>query len=242
MALTLRGRQLTEAHRLLQTRIGADTIREMSSLWSLLDLTELDRTSPDWLRVAVSLVKRQHVRSAEAAANYYALFRATELSAPAEAFSAVMPSPLNVARVATSLTTTGPVRVKQAMTRGVNLATASDTALSTSAAAAERLALDGGRSAIEANIASDGAARGYYRAPSGNACAFCLVVASQGLLFATEDAAGFESHDSCHCQPEPVFSENAPYPPGVAAARQRYFETPGGLKEFRASIASDPLD
>jgi hypothetical protein len=213
----------------------------MAALWSLLDVTRLDQTTPDWLRVAVPLVNRQRARSAAAAANYYGLFRAAELSAPVEAFTPTVRLTDDARRLVTSLTTTGPVRVKQAMSRGVSLTTASETALATSAAAAERLALDGGRSTIEANILADGAALGYYRAPSGNACPFCLMIASRGLLFPSDDAAGFEAHDNCHCEPEPVYSTDAALPPGVESARQRWDDTPGGLAEFRESLAENPL-
>lgn len=202
MPATLLGRRLTEAHRLAQARLGASTVVQLDPLWQLLDPVDLDRTVATWLRAVVPVVQRQNELSARLAANYYSAFRQVELGAPIQ----VLPQlTAGTERVVTSMTVTGPVRIKSAAARGVQLARAAETAFTTSAGAAQRLALDGGRSTIQYNLANDNDAVGWERVTSGNSCDFCAAIADRGVVF-KEDTADFAAHDNCSCASQPVFA------------------------------------
>jgi len=204
MASTVAGRRLTESHRLAQGRIGVDTARQMLTLWRLVDVTDLDASTPGWLRAAVPLVVRQNARSAQLAASYYRLFRSVELGVPLSEFSASVQLTAAAERVATSLTVTGPVSVKRAMSAGIPLDDAAETAMTNAARAAHRLALDGGRSTLTAAVADDSRAAGWRRVTSGDPCSFCAAIADRGVVF-SEDAADFAAHDGCSCSAEPVY-------------------------------------
>ncbi|MGW5735726.1 MULTISPECIES: VG15 protein [Streptomyces] len=88
-------------------------------------------------------------------------------------------------------------------------------AASKSASDAARLTENGGRHALHEAVASDKGAIGYYRQAQAGACAFCLMLASRGVVYKTRKSAqhgdyiGADGkpayHRNCHCQPVPVF-------------------------------------
>ena len=176
MARTIDGRRLTESHRLAQARLGARAVAMMRDLWPLLDMTALDATTPRWLRAAVPMVQSQSVASARLASSYVQSFRRVEAPSAAALRPFVAPPP-PAQQVVTSLTATGPVAVKQQMTRGVPLERAALGGMSRSSAAALRLALQGGRDTVNETIRRDPAALGYARVTSGDPCAFCAMLA-----------------------------------------------------------------
>jgi len=244
MASTFRGRQLTEAHRLAQARVGVQTVQQMVPLWSLLDPTAVDDTLARWLRAVVPVVRRQNEVSAQLAANYYRLFRQAEIGAP---FTPSVVLTAEAERVVASMSATGPARLKAATGRGLFLDEATDLALSTSSSAAQRLALDGGRSTLIRAIDTDSSALGYQRVASGDPCHFCLMLLSRGPVYGSEASAGFEAHDRCSCTAEPVFDRNTAPAPGAEAAQERWQEATQGLSggdalnAFRVSLAESPL-
>ncbi|WP_051179727.1 VG15 protein [Nocardia concava] len=81
--------------------------------------------------------------------------------------------------------------------------------------ATQRLVLQPGRATISAAAAHDPAKARWARVPSGKTCAFCLVLASRGAVYATKATAGgmHKFHDDCNCTPTPVW-RNSPYPEG----------------------------
>lgn len=244
MASTLRGRRLTETHRLAQTRLGVQTVSQMVPLWRLLDPSDIDNTLTGWLRAVVPVVQRQNLASAQLAANYYRLFRAAEVGTPLET-SVEMSA--DAERIIASMSSTGPARLKAATGRGVALEEAAETAFSTSASAAQRLTLDGGRSTLIEAVRTDDAALGYQRVASGDPCHFCLMLLSRGPVYGSEATAGFEAHDRCSCTAEPVFDRNTAPAPGAEAALARWREATDGLSgseamnAFRVSLAESPL-
>lgn len=202
MAATAAGARLTEGHRLAQSRLGASVVRQMAGLWPLLDPEDLDATVERWLRLALPVVRSQHDASARLAAAYLRTFRSIE----APDLPPLPPGPLpafNPAQATTSLTVTGPVRVKLATARGVQLAQASDLGLAQSASAAMRLALNGGRDAIRQTASADPRRTGWERALSGDPCEFCQGLADDAA--AGDDSAAFVTHDGCGCEPVPVY-------------------------------------
>lgn len=203
---------LTEGHRLAQARIAAQTVRLMRSAWPLLDPTNLDGTMARWLRVTVPLVSRQSAMSARLAAQYLTAFRAIELGLAGGTYTPVV-AVADTAAITTSLTVTGPVRIKDQMRRFVPFVRALTTAEAASASAGLRHALNGGRSTILDNVRRDRLALGWARVTSGDPCAFCAMLASRGPVYG-EETADFQAHDSCSCTAEPVYSRDAAWPPG----------------------------
>lgn len=202
MATTAAARRLTEAHRLAQARIGASTVSELIDIWPLLDPTAIDATAPRWARVASTVVESRFRRSSALTVDYLRAFRALELGTLSD-FTPILAT-FDAAQVSTSLVVTGPVSLKAAMARGVDLATAVDTAQARSAAAGMRQSLAGGRETIAATTTADPRAVGYARVTSGKACEFCSMLAGRGAVY-SDDTAHFEAHDGCSCSAEPVY-------------------------------------
>lgn len=236
MASSPEARRLTEAHRRAQNRLGAQTVQQMRAVWRLLDFDDLDGSTPNWLRIAVPMVRAQARTSSSLAATYYRNFRAMELGLGAASFTPTLALPPASDAIATSLTVTGPSTVKRATMQGKTADQAMDLGLSRTGKAAMRHALSGGRRTLEGSITSDRSAVGYARVASGSACAFCAMLASRGAVYLSRDAAGSvvgrdgrprgtrslgsDYHDGCGCSVEPVYDRNAAPPPGA----ERYDE------------------
>lgn len=203
MALTLEGRRLTEAHRLAQARLGADTVRQVFASFPLLDGTDIDGTFERWLRVVFPILRSQRSTSATLAANYLTTFRALELGVGATGAS-VLADGLPAEAVTTSLVVTGPAAIKSNIARGLSLASAMERAQVTAARATMRHVLNGGRETITQSVDADRRARGWQRVTSGNACSFCSLLASRGAAYG-EASADFQAHDGCSCSAEPVY-------------------------------------
>jgi hypothetical protein len=78
------------------------------------------------------------------------------------------------------------------------------------AAAAERQVLDTGRQTIVDNAKADRKAKGWARVPEPGACSFCLMLATRGAVYRSEQSGGFKTHDHCRCHVEPVFTAYEP--------------------------------
>lgn len=79
--------------------------------------------------------------------------------------------------------------------------------------AAQRLIQQPARATIIRSVHADPASPRYARVPSGpHPCAFCLMLASRGAVYLTEESAGkgHDYHDDCWCEPEPVWSGQEP--------------------------------
>lgn len=189
---------LTETHRQAQVRLGAQTAALVADVWPLLDPDDLGGTFERWVRAVAPIIAAQHDISSRLAAAYLNAHRADTVGAP---FPPVLAPPPDREAVTTSLLVTGPVSVKAAMTRGVDLARAMDVARASSSASAMRHSLDGGRETIRRTTAADPRASGFQRVTSGSACTYCSGLA--GIQFATDDV--FKSHDGCSCSAEPVY-------------------------------------
>jgi len=81
------------------------------------------------------------------------------------------------------------------------------------AAAAERMALNGGRGALWSYSQQDSRVLGYVRiSRTGTPCGWCAMLISRGVIFyksaasATIASDGDLYHDNCHCYAEPVFT------------------------------------
>ncbi|MEX1655523.1 hypothetical protein ABZ960_20440 [Streptomyces pseudovenezuelae] len=79
------------------------------------------------------------------------------------------------------------------------------------AAAAERIAMNGGRSAVWNHMSRDRRVLGYIRlSRSGTPCGWCAMLISRGPVYRSQSSAEFADgdkyHDNCHCYAEPVFT------------------------------------
>lgn len=214
MAATVEGAQLTEAHRLLQARLGAQAVADVLALWPLLDVADLDGSFPGWLRAVELVIEARRPASAAAAAGYYARFRAAEAPRTAARFVPAAVNVLEQRALATSLLVTGPVSVKRAVARGVPVERAMQTAQAASSKAALRHTVDAGRDTVLAAVQADPVALGWARVTSGRPCHFCAMVASRGPVYRSERTASFEPHDGCSCSAEPTYDRYAPWPAG----------------------------
>lgn len=204
MAASLEGRRLTEAHRLAQARLGADTANRILATFGLLDGTDLDGSFDRWLRVALPIIQARRSTSATLAANYLTTFRTLELGMAAPRVTPTLADAAPVDAVTTSLVVTGPAAIKSAIARGISLPAAIQTAQTTAARAGMRHALNGGRETITATTRADPRARGWARVTSAKACDFCSMLAGRGAVYG-EATADFQAHDGCSCSAEPVY-------------------------------------
>jgi len=225
VAATLAGAQLTDAHRRAQSKLSARTVQQLMAVWPLLDPDDLDGTLPRYLAAAVPVVEARYAESVRLARAYYQVFRRVEAPAAA-AFTLPDVPVLEAAAVSTSLAVQGPVKVKAALSGGVQIAEAMESGRVASAAAGGRHALNGGREAVMGAAEADPASRGVRRVTSPRCCAFCAMLAARSYDGLTSDATGsgrafMKVHDGCQCQAESVFVHD-----------QRYVER--HIKEFSA--------
>lgn len=193
--------RLTEAHRLSQARLGAITVARLRDLFHLLDPTDLDGTFERWIRSVVPVIDAQRSVSIRVAAAYLRAFKTTNVGVDA-ATPIVRPGPADLRALTTSMLVTGPVSLKRATARGVQLADALSVAEASSSAAGMRYVLDAGRSTLTQSIRADRDATGFVRVTSGNACAFCSDLAGTHI----PDDEAFPAHDGCSCSAEPVYA------------------------------------
>lgn len=238
MAATAAGAALTEAHRLAQVRLAAVTSQQLMDLFGLLDPADLDGTVARWLRSVVPAVTRAGGASAQLSANYLRAFRAVELG-QLDGFAPVVAG-ADPAKVAATMTAEGPWRMKKATARGMPLDDVAELGMSESTRGATRHVLDAGRSTLIDSLRRDDRAVGWARAASGNACAFCAMVASRGPVYKSEDSAGFESHNGCGCTAEPIYRSDAEWPAGSERYRELWDEATAGeadqLNAFRSAL------
>lgn len=238
MAATATARRLTEAHRLSQGRLGASTIQAVRAAFRLLDPDDLDGSVERWLRVVTPIITNQRRQSALMAANYLEAFKKLELGSDA-VLRAVLADLLPAEQIVTAMTVTGPVSIKAAMTRGVPLGSAVQTAELNTARAGLRLALGGGRDTITETTRADRQAVGWARATSGQPCPFCAMIASRGAIY-SERSVQFEAHDGCACSAEPVYREDAALPAGSERWARLWAEADASegdtVKNFQALV------
>jgi hypothetical protein len=206
MAVTSEGLTLTEQQRKAQAAITVRLITQMKLLWPLLDLTDLDRTSPLWLSFVQQLLLDSHAESVAVAREYLRQFRIAEVGTTIAVFDKIRVA-LDPAAT-TAMRVTGPVKVKQSMTAGLSLSQAGRLAFSETARTAQLLVLNGGRQMIETGIRRDRRTIGYQRVTDGNPCYFCAMLASRGPVYRKDSFANAKVHIGCGCSLEPVYSRD----------------------------------
>lgn len=237
MASDPRASRLTEAHRLAQARLGAQTVQQMLTVWPLLDADDLDGSTQRWLRAVVPIVQRQRSVSARLAGNYMSTFRALELG-QVSPFVPTLVEAEPVEAIMQSLTVTGPVAVKAHMRSSPVVDRAMEIGRTMSSGSAMRHAMNGGRQTITESVRNDQRAIGWARATSGKPCAFCAMVASRGPVYREESTGDFQAHDHCSCGVEPVYRTDAAWPAGSRRYQDLWNEaTAGASSTDEARIA-----
>jgi hypothetical protein len=233
---TALGRQLTEAHRLAQRRIGLDTIARVRNTFPLLDPEAIDATFGRWLATVEPIVQRQRQVSARVAAQYLIQYRAAEIGAEA-AFTPTLAGALPTRLLRTSMLVTGPAQIRSKLSAGAPLVQVMSDAEASAAAAAMRHTVNAGRDTILDTVNNDRRAHGWQRVTSANPCSFCALLATRGAVYRSEGRGSFPSHDACLCAAQPVYNADEPPAPGVERFRQIYNESTVGLSGAEARNA-----
>lgn len=202
MASTAEGARLTVEHQRAQLQVVRTVQAQTVVLWRMIDMRDLDASAQAWAALQLQLILTGRAASVNVAQQYLAAYRAAEIGAAGT--PVVVPPPSRDA-IVTSLRVTGPVTAKRSVGLGRTVERASRDALASVLGASQRHVLDGGRSAIDAAVKSDRLATGWARTVGGEGCAFCLMLASRGPVYGSEDTADFQPHDECGCQPEPAY-------------------------------------
>lgn len=193
---------LTRQYRRQQAALRATVLRDLQRLWPALDWKRLDRTYPAWATAVGALVERHRRNAASLAIAYLRAFREAA-GVPGE-LREVLALGIPPAQLNASLRVTGPVAFKRAIADGRSEEDAADIAFVMSAGAVTRLILEAARSSMLNSLAADPEAVGWRRITSGNACAFCRMLAGRGAVYSAKTAT-FAAHDHCACSAEPVY-------------------------------------
>lgn len=247
--------ELARTYRDEQRRISRGLLAELLRLWRAVVRLDDFSSFVRFAELAADVVGRRRAESADAAAQFYEVFRATQVAVAVPvtvaaavplaveatpvavgAFAPVLAAPLAETAVAGAMrgaTITGFVGGRRA---GQTEQQASRNALVKASGTATRLALNGGRDTILGSVDADPEALGWLRVTDGDPCAFCIALASRGPRYKSEETAGFRAHDHCGCTPAPVFVRRRP-----SEATRRFREQYRAAQRWaRANGTSDP--
>jgi hypothetical protein len=194
------GRQLTEAHRLAQLRLGIAVVAQMHNAWQVVDPGDIEGSYSDWMPLVTPIAAAGKAHSALLAAAYVRAHRQIETGS--DDFTPVQAGGLDVSAFTISMLVTGLYSARGNLGRGVAVDRAMEIADARTAASAMRYALDGGRETIVESTRADRRAVGWERVAGGASCEFCAGLDGEVM---SEDAASFQSHDGCACSAEPVY-------------------------------------
>lgn len=261
MATNVFASGLTDAHRAAQARRGAFLAYAIARLWErTVKPANLEETTAAFMRLAIALIKRERKTSVGLTRTYYPAFRALELP-NAPAFELPPAPELIQEAVETSLRVTGPIayQKKVAKVQELDMTPELERALlqeafssagKTTAAAAVRHALDGGRDQMRAAGKEDAKAIGWARVTQANPCYFCAMLASRGFVYGErsfEDSDAMftgsgvaKVHDACQCTMEPTFKRGGDLPGRGADFEQLWIQatemSTGGPKQDRKAF------
>lgn len=219
MALTLQGRELTQAHKLAQIELAARAVRESRDILDLLDPARLDDTRLEWLGYQIGSLERFHGASAKLAGAYLDAYRAVE----GELAELVWPT-FDAVAATISAETMVVGRAKQLIGREPPR-TAVGRAWGWYGGAVMRQTLAGGRHLLIDSIEQSRVSLGWRRVTDANPCAFCAMLASRGPAYKSRESAsltgttrgrrgkrplGSKFHDRCGCSVEEVFNRWEP--------------------------------
>lgn len=219
MALTAKGRALTEAHRVQQLALSARAAARASQLWAGLDAENIDASMPAWLARNLVSLREYHEQSVDAAAAYVPAYRRAEVG---RNFGTVERPDFDRSEMAQALILAGPARVKILTQKGATATKAHSEALRKYMGIVRRQTMAGGRQLIDQTTESDQRAIGWRRVTDGKPCAFCAMLASRGPVYRSAATAGTDGgglldnksglryHGHCGCTAEIVYGEWKP--------------------------------
>lgn len=211
MARTAEGTALTREHAAQQLALRAGSLRDLVTLWRVVDPTDLTGTIDTFVRAAVILAGARYADSAGLAANYYRLFRGAERVPGAASLVLAQPIPEEV--MASTIRGAALAGIIDARRGGASLDVAQQAGFVRTAGELAKLILTGGRMTLIRSTAADPVATGWARVTSGDACAFCRMLAGRGPVYKAEQSAHFEAHSSpgpCACGVEPAYGNPRP--------------------------------
>lgn len=207
MARTEEAAALTEQHRQVQLQIRAQALRDFTQLWPLWTPTN-PGSFADLVTATTTLVRAYQPISSSAAASYFTAFRAAE-EVDGQTVPVLAAAPAD-AMIASSLYATGETAARHAIAAGRAPEDAAQVAFVRTSGAVTRHILNGGRETILESVQRDKQALGWARITDGDPCAFCLMLASRGAVYKTEQTADFQAHDHCGCTAEPFYKGSEP--------------------------------
>lgn len=194
-------RRLTQQHRKAQLALRAGTLRDMLRMWPAFDINHIDRTWPAFEESALLLIAQRGRTSAGLASAYY---RGTRDAAEAGGTATPRLALPSEDRAVAGLRIVGPYNAKHALSLGRDIGEVAKATLVNVSGEVTRHVLNAGRMTVDASVMADRQALGWRRVTSGDACEFCDMLASRGLVY-KDDTADFEAHAHCACFPEPGF-------------------------------------
>lgn len=231
MARTAEGRRLTALHRRQQLALRATVVREVARLWPLWRPSRPESWQA-FEDAMVLLVGARGQQSAALAARYCELFRLADAPRAAIAGAVRLAAPPAEEAIRVAVGVTGRASVLQALASGRRYEEAMQVGLVRLSGAASRLVLEAGRETVLQEVERDPQALGWARVTGASPCAFCAMLAGRGPVY-SEQTVGFQAHDHCSCEPEPVY-EGAEWPPH---AREWERLWTGDLASFRELLA-----
>lgn len=208
--------ELTRTYTDGQRRISRALLAELLRLWrAVVDPSDM-ASFVRFAELAAGLVGQRRAESAQAAARFYELFRATQVvpagaallgagGVPSAPFVPVEPGPLEETAVTAAMrgaVLSGFVGGRRA---GQGERRALDNAFVKASGTATRIAAGGGRATVLASVRADSEALGWLRLTSTDPCHFCVALASRGPEYKTRATASFPAHDHCACTVMPVY-------------------------------------
>jgi len=202
MAMTAEGRALTRAHRVAQVQVGAAAAAIVDASWGLLDLSDLDASTPAWLAVVLGNLQSRYATSQSVAQAYLREYRSVELGSPDGPTAA--PN-LNAVAAGSALTSAGPILTKVGIRDGLAPADAFQVAKRTVYGQFQVWSMDGGRDTLAQTARVDQRSRRLRRVTDGNPCAFCAMLVARSIQMPGSMPADFKTHPHCGCTNEVVY-------------------------------------
>jgi hypothetical protein len=224
------------SHQEQQDLVLAGLEPAVESAWSLLNVKDLRGTLDHFSAALSALVHHFGRASASAAAKEYATKRVEAgipgTFRPAHATSAGLEQVTAEVNDATKSLWNADVRSGASSARLIV-----DDALTNVQGVATRLVLNTSRETLLDAVQKDRKARGWARVPEAGACSFCLLLATRGAVYKTQQTGEFAAHDHCRCHVDPLFASHYEPTAQVREAQALYKASTKGLSGSEARNA-----
>lgn len=224
----------TSVYRHSLARVRAQVIRDVLALARTVDVEDVDR----WWRATSPQVAGQVRKGWLSARDLAVRYLKQHSTAAGVELGEVATADLDTGSAATALRVTGPVAFKTAVRRGANTARAVTTMAVRLSGAASRVAVNGARDTVQANIADSLRILGWRRVGDGHSCYWCAMLISRGAVYGSpaKAGAGQHWHDFDGCTQEPLY-EVEDDPQHVLDLQQQWRDVTAG-KSGKAAVAA----